>query len=217
MDPSYRIIPVLQTSNVDPGESIEIDFFIDAIGDIDSNRLHVSYAYPELFQDEIGVASIGFSMDENGRLQPGQESDQMELGRGSNQWQFPSWFFEGVSSENQDPVTLGGKTPNQEHYPQKVCEVIEAEKDHPPIKYQFNIDSDAPPGDYTITCIFTYGKSSRTYSDREDIQIHVNNRRERWEPWPFRIAVMAGGAAVLSLIQQTGIVGQVAEFLSYIG
>jgi hypothetical protein len=46
--PSYRLIPTVQTPTIDPGETIEISIFAVGHGEVEKADLHVSFDHPNL-------------------------------------------------------------------------------------------------------------------------------------------------------------------------
>lgn len=210
MDPSYTLIPVLQTPEIDPGDIVEVDFYISAIGDIDKNRLHIVYAYDDLFAEDVGFLSPGVKggVDESGRqgIIPKEDGDDItwDLSSTGTQISLPSWFFLDMPSEHTKSGGLAGLEGHAEAYPQKVSEVRYG--DFAPLEMKFNTTTEAAPGNYTITIIFSYESNGELFTDREEVQFHINTFREQYEPIPTTIAVIAGIAAVLSLVYQSGII-----------
>ncbi|WP_155119928.1 hypothetical protein [Haloarcula rubripromontorii] len=215
MPSGYTLIPVLQTPSVDPGGTAVIDLYISGTGEVENSKLVMIWGNRELSAEHPGSLKIGYDVSETedggaevnfveeGELPDGNEHDIDEIGAVVK---LPSWMFTTVPqnfTESHDVFDNNIMSEGPESYEQVLTEVG---AHYPPFRLEMNISGDAKPGDYTITSVLAYnsGVMNQPYYDRRESELHVNNRRERWEPVPTLIAIGGGTAAVLSLISQTG-------------
>lgn len=212
MEPQYTIVPILRTSHVNRGEKVIITFFISGVGEVKNNKLWIGTDYPYLLCDEDpGVAKPGYVI-EDGQLIPLSDSSDPtshDLDLPPEDVgifiKLPDQFFKTIDVDNGGNLVGVLEFSEQNEYSrQKLGEITYGGEK--PIKLELNIAKDAPPGNYNIPVVFTYSGKNTTEHDSFDVQFHVNTKREEYEPWPTRVAVGAGIAAVLSLIWQTGII-----------
>jgi hypothetical protein len=60
--PAYTIVPVPRRSNVDPGETIHIDCYVNGYGPVARTKLQMNYPYPDLLTDEADKGEIAPSV-----------------------------------------------------------------------------------------------------------------------------------------------------------
>lgn len=217
MSSAYTLIPVLRTPTVDPGDKAVIDLYISGTGGLEKNKLVMNWANEELTADDPGKIKLGFEVAEaeEGGIGIGfvedrelPESNVFSIDQAGATVSLPDWVCAPVEERTPGMSHTvydgqGFDTAAPDSYKQIASETRGR---HPPIRIEINIDEGAQPGDYPITFAFFYnsGIMEKPYFDRRELQLHVNNRRERWEPVPTYIAVAGGTAAVLSLISQSG-------------
>lgn len=210
--PVYTIVPVLQTPQVNPGDSINIDIYITGAGQMSRNKLYLNYSYENVFQSSVGTISPGFKVEETEggtELRSKTELDdetelEWELGSVGNTIGLPDWIFHPIPDKATKTGQFSGIDGAPETYPQRLSEV--SLKGEPPLQLTLNTANGASDGDYDVTIVFIYKSGKQIYRDERKVQFHVNNLREEYEPTPTIIAVMAGLAAVISLIYQTGVI-----------
>lgn len=204
--PTYTISPVPKQRNVDPGDNIEIDMFINGCGKITQNKLQISYPFSDFVVDseKKGEIRYGIWTPEN------QEKHKL--------------FSTEIRPGECDLKKLDATIPlvpemfspinDDDHlYPILTSEVAFA--DTPFLSITLQTSEDVSPGDYPIFFTFTYGNEDETHQDQKRLLIHINNAREQREPWVTRAALAIVLIVLLSLIIQA--VDVIARSLNTLG
>ena len=61
MPTSYNIVPVLQTPDINPGDTVRIEIFISGAGEIGRRCLHILHPYRNLFEENVGKIFPGLA------------------------------------------------------------------------------------------------------------------------------------------------------------
>lgn len=220
---TFRLVPILQSSHADQGDSIAINLHFVGSGMISDNKLVVTYDLPDVLASHPGTFEPSFSRKKNNEENSWEPVDNYDFDEDTHQLtstgltvNFPPWFFaslEESSEEYSDPSTESDvQLTDNKPFGQKMSAMnLEG---HPPGVLTLNIADDAPSGDYKVSLTFIYKYGNVIAREDEEITFHVNTIREKYEPWPTRIAVVSGIAVVLSLIYTTGSVGFLWGLLS---
>ncbi|WP_157969474.1 hypothetical protein [Haloplanus rubicundus] len=191
--PEYTIIPVPKKSNVDPGGTIEIDLYVNGYGGVSQSKLQINYPYPDLITKEERKGELNYSI----------------------------WLAE----DSEPPAIYSTQTPQEEHrvgewgataiiepelfspfrdkdcaYPLLTSEVTFAEC--PFLQIKLFTSEDVDSGNYPIHYTFTYGDQDDVSQDHKETVVHINNARERREPWVTRGAIVIVLIALASLLIQ---------------
>ena len=200
----YSVNPVLRNKNIDPGGEVVIDLYMTGWGEVQENKLSISFASEELLdqrkENKIDVKYMqiaegvredrgipenfdGYVYVTDGDVE--LEVDQMEIGSPHIVLHFPQTFFNynpTQSIEGKEYTSLmsecthyPSKTDNGLHYPNHI-------KDgEGPVRIEFNTKESVSPGMYDIYFVFTYNLGGITFKDKRIVEVHVNNWMERNE------------------------------------
>lgn len=208
--PAYRVIPIVKTPRIDPGDSFELDIYFSGYGKVERQKLLVLFPHPEILNDEQpGVMRIGIvgHVDWNNNAVRAiitgdkiTELDTIERERPVDQVgitiNLPGAFFaDDLREMNLNEIDIG-------KYPQLYSEQLFDES--PPVRVKLNTKSDSESGDYTIPVTFTFGADGYIYQSSEDVTLHINNKREQLEPWVTRAGIATVLVALMSLVHQAG-------------
>lgn len=217
-EPNYTLIPIVRTPNVDPGETIEIDLFFSGAGNPHENKLSVYHSHPNLVDhDNPGYLSVSVGWTEERNLLVGNEalgSEELETRKHMSEY----GFIAQMSNSHfvKENIVYGEKGPDFD-YPVKISESVN--DGIAPLRYRLHTDSQAKSGDYDITFVFTYGEEAigdkmRVNQDRQDVCIHLNNKREQWEPVPTIAGISVALLALASLVYSTGFASLIYKFIT---
>lgn len=208
--PVYEVLPVLRTPHVDPGDSVEIDIYFSGYGTANRGKLYIAHQQPyALDEEETGtvISSVGGVIEDNEYRSLVTGEPAFEEGVASKINVNASGTYIGLT-EVLFSDDIGGRIETETLLPQVIGEGTYDEI--APIQLILNTSDDAPPGDYSIDMVLTYGTKDSLKQSVGEVPIHVNNRREQLEPWPTRAGILAVLIGLLSLIHQTG-------FFSWLG
>ena len=172
------------TPTIKPGDTLEIAVFISGYGIPSKNKLITFWSSPYVIdRDNPGTIEIG-------------GGDPIGIDPTGNITVLPSEIF-SISTIIKQPPDYG--------LPLIRSETSVSGKF--PILLKLNTSKTAPPGDYDITFIFTYGDEQNMSQDYKTTQFHISSWWERAQLW-FQIAVVS--VALLSLLT-----GAVFSWLAY--
>lgn len=195
----YTLVPFVHNPRIDPGEEILIDVFIIGDGDVPRSQLFIAHSYPILVSDNIGRVKRSMTIDEGDIISGDAIDDVIEdceevsgdLTSTGGHYSFDERYLTELNYDEDEISKLG--------FPPSFLET--RHDGRPPLRYRLPTDKGGTPGNYTVTIVFTYECEQGTIQqDRQDISIHVNNKREQWEPVPTIAGVFAAIIALFSLI-----------------
>ncbi|WP_226022490.1 hypothetical protein [Halomicrobium salinisoli] len=263
--PAYRVIPIVRTDGVDPGEEFILDIYFSGSGKIDKQKLVVLFPHKNMIDSEApgtvrnnlagyvdwesnnlqslitgGILDMYVELNDNVDL---DEIDDLSELKGldivdelSERYDLDvieeldsideiSAFDDVRVSEDIDQTGLTidvsdvyfaddlreyfNSPTMMDFYPQLFSE--QSYDDYAPLQLKINTSEDAEPGDYTIPITFTFGADGYIYQSSEDVNLHINNHRERLEPLPTWAGISAVVVALLSLLHQAGFFGFVSS------
>ena len=174
VNPAYQVIATNRTPVRNKGECAVFDIYISGDGEIEDCKLHVQYNQPKLIHNDK-KPKIDYS-------EPSIEDPDGDPGIHGFVSSLPLLFFtnqKSIDSEEMLPLRI---------------EVGQGDK--PPIQLTLPIGENATPGDYTIPVTFTYKGKGKLKQSRTEINLHINNFREKYNR-SFTIAGITVGAAAL--------------------
>jgi len=208
-DPVYTIIPIVRTPNINPGDTFEVDLYFSGAGYPNENKLAVYHSHPNLVNSENPGTFTTTIKWKDGEIITGEDvlSDpSLTTQRDLDEY----GFLAKVSNAHFIPDTeINLNDPDSNWpYPPKSSEL--GNDGIAPMEYRLNTAEDAAPGDYEISFVFTYGEEAvgdelRINQDRQNVSVHIKNKREQLEPIPSIAAIAAALIALLSLIYTTGV------------
>ncbi|MFD1644664.1 hypothetical protein [Haloarchaeobius litoreus] len=224
---SFTLVALPQSASVNPGDELHIPLFICGYGLPDRHKLTVYHHHPDIFDGAHGAAVspvngiVDSEENEIRQIILGKEAFRQDMAETiqfhavGTTFGVPDVFFVdditwGRNMETPENQIEGAEEILPRLFPRTTAEAMTPDGEYP-LLLTFDIDEDAEPGDYDIHLIFTYGDEEEVSNCHKIETIHVNSRRERLEPWPTRIAMLAGIAAVLSLIYNTGVISAIIE------
>lgn len=217
--PAYRIIPIVKTPRIDPGDSFELDLYFSGYGKIEHQKMVVLFPYPEILNDEqpgvmrIGIGGhIDWANNAVRALVTGdkiKEQDDFErdhqLDQSGMTLNLPGAFFaDDLREARQQEMDIGT-------YPRIYSE--QSFDGLPPLRIKLNTKPDAESGDYTIPVTFTFGTDGYIYQSSEDVTLHINNNREQLEPWVTRAGIATVFVALMSLVHQAGFLNWIPNLI----
>lgn len=192
--PNYSIIPVLKESEITPGDELKIGFYFSGYGEIEINKLHITFSYPGLFQSPEGLL---FHMktaqlegaDPNEMQEAMDESDYIHpLDDTGVTLHVPDEFF---AEELEEDGSFAGRM----HGEVAVGNV-------PPYVIHLYTSENAKPGNYDIISTFTYSNGESVEKSTVEKQFRIQNRRERIEPAPQIAGIIAAVIGWIALLSQ---------------
>lgn len=219
-EPAYDVIPIVRTPNIDPGESIDIGIYVSGYGDVDRSKVSIFHSQPQILDkenpgelkhnivggldkssNEIQTLFTGDVIIEEG-LDPTLELTQSGVTLSLSPIHFaddPGW----------GPPRGHSHYAKNETYPRILSETTFNSRS--PVEITYFTSDQASPGDYEIHAVLTYGNGEQTQQSKESVSVHINNRRERWEPVPTIAIILAALIALFSLMYDTGIFSYIFE------
>ncbi|MDX5990280.1 hypothetical protein E6P09_17240 (plasmid) [Haloferax mediterranei ATCC 33500] len=174
MKPSYQIVPVIQTPEIDPGGPVKISIFISGFGDVDKNKLYVNHYHEEII-DEENPGTLRYCIHdahdkESGEYsQPASGEDYLcthQLDAVSVYLNLAKSYFVGDSRNLHSERALPHSVAEQTH------------DQLAPLEYELNTKDDARPGNYDITFSLSYTYEDMAMQDTQTVVVHVNNWKE---------------------------------------
>lgn len=151
--PAYCLIIDAASPVVDPGDEFDIKFYISGAGDVDLGQISVTVP-PEIVKDDRTLFSYVYSMTDKGRVEHDNETKNARFQSRLASICYKRYFF----NDSKLPILIG-----EASY-----------KGRPPFLINFTIADNAPAGDHTITIIHFYKYLGKWYSDKNELEIHVN-------------------------------------------
>ncbi|NHN46395.1 hypothetical protein G9464_02105 [Halostella sp. JP-L12] len=191
--PEYTLIPVPKKSNVDPGDPYEIDIYIVGHGHFSNSKLQVHYPFPDLITENEEKGELGHSIQtiEASAYHTLQSRNTPPENHDIGAWGATAIF---------EPEMISPLRTTDYSYPQLSSEVTFA--GCPFLQLKLYTSEDADAGDYPIHYTFTYGDNENVLQDHKKTMLHINNARERREPWVSRAGIIIVLVATLSLLIQ---------------
>ncbi|WP_238593278.1 hypothetical protein [Natronobacterium lacisalsi] len=171
----------LRQPRIDPGERIEIGVFVSGIDRVEENELSVFHGHEEVIDlEDPGVVrrnATAASDARAGRDGPTEARIDAET-PSQGDYVHPVVFREG--SDGRSDYALEGKT-------------LDGNADaNPAYIFELNTRAGAPPGEYALPIVFTYHSEDGVKQVKNAPSVHINDWRERWEPWLTRgVATLA--------------------------
>lgn len=162
------------TPTIKPSDTIEIQIFISGHGIPSKNKLNTFWSSPHIIDEE-----------KPGTIQLGG-GDPIGIDPVGNITVLPRFLFS---------TSAIAKPPPEYGFP-----LIASETSlfgNYLIRLKLNTSKTAPPGDYDITFIFTYGDELNTYQDYKTTSFHISSWWKRVQLW-FQIAAIS--VALISLV-----------------
>lgn len=168
---NYTIIPVNNTPEINPGNTIAIDLYLSGGGVPDESVMYINYNKSLVDIDSPGKISafVGQGLD--------QETEEL----------IP---ISGDEYEQSQPIKLPAtlvELPKTMYYPEPpeepgvITAPLASESDHEthsPLEIQINT-AKCPPGDYYITIVLNYISGEEVLQDRQESKVHIRTWRER--------------------------------------
>ncbi len=192
----YSIVTRNRTPKVKPGGKVEIEVFLSGYGMPKKNKLNIQYSSPYIInkEDSGNLSSvIAFYNDNNtGEAKPvsgkkykkGHKLDHIGACVIINKGYFlkvPREPREGEVAKSEINRVMSENSWDNE----------------PPLLLSLNISRDAPPGDYDITFILTYGDEQNLLQDYKSVPFHITSWWERNQGW---IGFVGVTIALISLL-----------------
>lgn len=188
------MVPLIEDTNISPGEDIEISAYIIGAGNIGKNQLDVIHEHPKLITDDFGSITVRIATTPEGDIVTGKEAEErfqtsFDLNKTGGKFSFAPRYFRETNRSAASAETDDGQPLS---FP--ISYLDDSHDGGAPIEYQLHTADDTPPGDYGLILLFTYESNGKIYQDRNEIPIHVKTLQEQWEPIPTYALI--GGAIV---------------------
>lgn len=196
---SYEHIIQIDNQVLDPGENLKIEVFFTGYGFIESAKF-MYMPSPKFIDPDKSRIRAGLKQSTNGFV--GFLSDWVELSSirtnqeghviGLTGLKMDSW-----ADDSQPTLFLDRSN-------QGMTEILWTESRVPnaPIEFEFRIDNNARPGDYTIDFGFSYYNGEKWISTQTTKSFHVRGIFERHAGIVAVIGLVASFAAVVGLLAQ---------------
>lgn len=189
--PAYTFVPVPKRSNVDPGDAIHIDCYINGYGEVAMSKLQMNYPFPDLITAKPDKGEIATSVsvvdgaDPHGLMNTDDSGETYGIG---------AWGATAIL----EPESFSPIRSSEVAFPQLASEV--AIDGTPFLEITLITDADADGGNYPIHYTFTDGDEQTVFQSHTSTTIHVNNAREQREPWVTRGAIVVVLVSFISLL-----------------
>lgn len=194
---SYSLVPIQETSTIDPGDPIKISLYITGTGTITQNQLFVGHEHPDLVGANKGRLETCLVVDDG--VVTGDNAEDhgapivKDLSEAGGHVSLQTELFEQMAPGEFDSNT------DVPHF--SVPYTGTRHNGIPPLRYVLETDEDATPGEYDLPIVFLYElDGDEQFRERETVSVHVNTTRERIEPVPTAAVVIGGITSVLSLV-----------------
>lgn len=193
----YTIVTKSRSTDISPGDSLEIEINASGCGVPDKNKLYMSWSSPDVIDPknpgrievcEVITLSNTTKKYHIKKLEPPTSYPCMKR---SITVVFPKiWFVDKpIGTDGLPHSFLEGDYVKDDKDDQPV----------PPMRLILNTSKDAKPGDYDISFVFTYFDKGRFKQDSKTVPFHVKNRYERNQHWLIPLSIFASLIAVASL------------------
>lgn len=202
MEPEYTVIPVVQTSHADPGETIRIFVYISGWGDVEQKKLNVIHDHPEIVLEESPGELRAAIQDGRDKM----TGEYIEPATGENYLQTHDMDETGAYIGLGDSFFKGDSRHN---YTDWIIPFLLAEEKHdnyPPVEYRLNTREDATPGDYNITFCLTYSKGEEVDQSSKEVTVHVNSWPQQHRTALAIIGALGTFVAIGGLLVSAGII-----------
>jgi len=191
---AYTLIPRLITPSINSGDKIEIEIFISGYGNVEKNKLFISFSSSALI-DKENPGSIETCI----KTITNTKTNEISPLAGKEHIQSHSCNEVGViirlaKGYFLDHPTLRPPPPDDMLAPI----MAEGKWDNlPPIFLTLNTSKKTPPGNYDVNLVLTYSEEEEIRIDNKKVQVHVKSPAEKhWK----KVTIIAISLAILSLI-----------------
>ena len=192
---SFHIIPKLFTPSINPGQMIEMGFFISGSSNEEENivgKLFMNYSLEYLINpDDPGkfTDSMSFEKKKDGKYyantDPENKKEYDLNSYGSISVELSVFAFMNLEDQKKEGIFV-------HTYGESVWGL-----NRPPLECKINTKSDTPSGNYDLDFVLTYSNGSEIKTNSAKLTIHVNSWIEKHSKTLQIVGVIAGVAGIV--------------------
>jgi hypothetical protein len=198
MKARYSIVPKLLTPSVNPGGTVEVELFFSGVGNIEQNKLFISYPSVMISKQNAWqvISCIAVAKDPAGKITGPKSGDSVletvecsEIG-----------LYVVLNEGNFLP------NPRLTVSPPGLPMIMSEQSwdNHAPMLLKLNSDEKAPSGDFDIRLVFTYSSNGDIGTSYEIVQVHITSWLDRHGKSATVVAIVV--AVISSIITAVALI-----------